>query len=87
MLADQQELTYNSSVRTQDVVWKNCQEQWMIGTDGERESGKSVPAAWLPADDDDDEILPVLLTQRTILSVTSLLDTRLMITNTTAQLN
>ena len=27
-----------SSVQTQDVLWKTCQEQWMIGTNGERES-------------------------------------------------
>ena len=25
-----------------DVVWKTCREQWTIGTDGVRESGKSV---------------------------------------------
>ena len=37
VLADQQESTYNISVRTQDVVWKTCREQWMIGTDGEKE--------------------------------------------------
>ena len=44
VLADQQELIYISSVQIQNVVWKTCQEWWMIGTDGERESesGKSV---------------------------------------------
>ena len=36
-LADQQELIYISSVQTQDIVWKTCQEQWMIGMDEERE--------------------------------------------------
>ena len=36
VLADQQELTYNSSVRTQNVVWKTCRERWMIGTNDER---------------------------------------------------
>ena len=38
VLADQQELMYVSSVWTLDVVWKTCQEQWMIGMDSERES-------------------------------------------------
>ena len=37
VLRNQQELTFNSSVRTQDVIWKTCLEQWMIGTNGERE--------------------------------------------------
>ena len=46
VLTDQQELTYNnSSVQTQDVVWKTCQERWMIETDGERKSEKSMLAA------------------------------------------
>ena len=45
MLADQQELIYNSSVWTQDVVWKTCQKGWMIGTNGKRESGKSVASS------------------------------------------
>ena len=66
VLADQQELTYTRSVRTQDVVWKTCQELWMIGTNGvcvcvrerererERESRKYVLASRL--DDDDDEV-------------------------------
>ena len=50
VLADKQEPIYISFVRTQDLVWKTCQEQWMIGTDGERESGKSVLSTQL--DDD-----------------------------------
>ena len=37
VLADQQELSYDSSAWIQDVVWKTCLEQWIIGTDGERE--------------------------------------------------
>ena len=41
-LANQQELIYISSVWTQDLVWRTCWEKWMIGTDGKRESGKSV---------------------------------------------
>ena len=49
--ADQQEITYNSSVRTQDVIWKTCQERWFIGTDEEKELVKSMVAAQL----DDDE--------------------------------
>ena len=35
MLADQEELIYISSVRTQDVVWKTYPERLMVGTDGE----------------------------------------------------
>ena len=31
VLADQQELIYIRSVRTQDVVWRTCREWWMIG--------------------------------------------------------
>ena len=38
VLADMQNFTNNSSVRTQGVVWKTCWERWMIGTNGERES-------------------------------------------------
>ena len=57
VLADQQELTYNSSVLTQGVVWKTCWKQWMIGSsvERERESGKSVQAVQ-PDDDDDDDV-------------------------------
>ena len=31
---DQQKLTYNSTARTQDLVWKVCRKRWMIGMDG-----------------------------------------------------
>ena len=34
-----------SSVEILDRVWKTCWEWWMIGTDGERESGKFVLSA------------------------------------------
>ena len=37
--------------RTLDVVWKTCQARWMIGTDGEKESGKSELSAWTDEDD------------------------------------
>ena len=47
----QQELIYISSVRTQDVVWENCRERWMIRTNGGRELGKSVLAGRLDIDD------------------------------------
>ena len=47
MFADQQELIYLSCVWTQDVVWKPYWEQRMIGTDGKKESGKSVLSAQL----------------------------------------
>ena len=38
VLTDQQELIHNSSVRTQDLIWKTCQVRWMRGTNSERES-------------------------------------------------
>ena len=47
VLANSQELIYISSVQTQNVVWKTCQEQWMIGTDGEKESGNLCMTWWL----------------------------------------
>ena len=53
MLAVQQELIYIGSVQKQDVVWRTCQEHWMIGMDRERELRKSVLSAQL----DDDEKL------------------------------
>ena len=40
VFGDQQELIYNSSVRTEDVAWKTCRKQWTIETSGERGSGK-----------------------------------------------
>ena len=46
VLADLQELTYNSSVRTQGVVQKTCWKRWMIGVNGKRESGKFVFTTW-----------------------------------------
>ena len=42
VLADQQKPIYISSVKTQHIVWKTFHEWWMIGTDGESESGRSV---------------------------------------------
>ena len=45
VLDNKQELTFNSSTWIQDIVWKNFEEQWMIGTDGERVSRKSMLAA------------------------------------------
>ena len=42
VLAYQQELSYTSSVRTLDVVWRTWQEGWVIETDGDSESEKSV---------------------------------------------
>ena len=35
-----EKLIYISFVRTQDVVWKTCREQWVIGMDRKRESRK-----------------------------------------------
>ena len=37
VLANQQEVINHRTVQIQDVVWKTCREQWMIGTNGERE--------------------------------------------------
>ena len=53
VLDDQLELIYNSFERTQDVVKKTCRKRWIIGANGQRESGKSVLAAWHDDDDDD----------------------------------
>ena len=50
-LDDQQEIIYISSVHTQDVVLKTHRERWVIRTDKERESRKSVLAA-RPDDND-----------------------------------
>ena len=44
------------AVWIQEVVWKTCQEQWMIGADGERKSRKSMETAWL---ENEDEHFPV----------------------------
>ena len=50
VLSDQEELTYNNSARTQDVVWKTCRERLIIETNGKRESEKSMLTVQL--DDD-----------------------------------
>ena len=47
VLTNQQELINTSFVWTLDEVWKTCWEQFMIGTDGVRESVKSVLVARL----------------------------------------
>ena len=47
MLADHQELIYNSFVQVQYIIWKTCLKQWILETYGERESGKSVLAVRL----------------------------------------
>ena len=49
------ELIYTRSVWTLDVVWKTCRERWMIGTDIERESGRSMLSAGHDDDDDEDD--------------------------------
>ena len=41
---DKLEHTYSSYVRIWDVALKTCQRRWMIGRNGERGSGISVPA-------------------------------------------
>ena len=42
--------TYNSSLLTQNAFGKTYRQRWMIGTDGVRESGKSVLAVRLGDD-------------------------------------
>ena len=42
VLDDKLELIYNSSVRTLDLALKIGQNWWIIETNGERESGKSM---------------------------------------------
>ena len=48
---NQLELTYNSSVKIQDIAWKTS--RWTIEMGGERGSGRSVLAAQNDNDDDD----------------------------------
>ena len=50
VLDDQQELTYYSSVWTQDVDKKTYRERWIIGTISKKESGK--PALSMRPDDE-----------------------------------
>ena len=50
-LANQQKLTYISSVRTLDVGLRNCQEPLLIGKDDKRELSETVISSRL--DDDD----------------------------------
>ena len=47
VLADQLKLAYISSVQILDMVLKTYQEEWIIGIDGERKSGKSMLSARL----------------------------------------
>ena len=44
---------YQLCAETLNIVWKTCQERWMIGTHGEKEAGKFVLSVRL----DDDDIL------------------------------
>ena len=53
MLADQQELIYISSGEMLDLIWKICQEQWMLQTHGRKGLGKSQQSRQV--DDDDNE--------------------------------
>ena len=48
---DQQELIYNSSVRTPAIVEKTYRKRWMRETNGESESEKSVLTARLDNDE------------------------------------
>ena len=64
VFTDQQELTYNSSVWTQDVVLKTFREWWVMAKNGNRTWGKSVPAAWL--NDDDDEYIYIVIHRQTV---------------------
>ena len=53
VLVDQQDITNNNSLQTQDAVKRTCRERWTIVTEREREFGKSVRAVGL--DDDGGE--------------------------------
>ena len=53
MLADQQKFTLINFLQELGAVLMIFQVQWLIGTDGERESRKSEQSAWLDNDDDD----------------------------------
>ena len=54
VLNNQLVFIYNSSVRTQYVIWRTYQKRSTIETNGQRESGKSVLVVRLDDDDDDD---------------------------------
>ena len=54
VLADQQQLIYISSIRTQNVIWKTFLDRWMIGTDRKREK-ESLENLRIQHDDDDDD--------------------------------
>ena len=56
--------TANNSVKTEKVVWKSYRKRWMIGTDGETESKKSLLATRLNVDDDDEMIEKFYLTHK-----------------------
>ena len=64
VLADQQELIYNSSEWILDVDWKICCERGMIDgqREWERESGKSMLAAGLNDDSSEHKIWSALIT-------------------------
>ena len=57
-LEDQPEPINNNSILIQDLAWKTCRERWMIETNGERGSGKSVLAV---RHDDDDTVIETKL--------------------------
>ena len=54
VLADQQKLTFISSLHTLDAIKRTCQEWWPIRTDGKKDSRESVPSDCFDDDDDDD---------------------------------
>ena len=57
VLADQQGLTYISSVRTLNAVLRTCQKQGTIRLGSERESINFISSVQLDDDDDDDDVL------------------------------
>ena len=60
VLSNLQEITYNSSVQTQDVVWKT----WMIKTDGKR-----VREIHASSDDDGSKQLHIITWAAEVLSL------------------
>ena len=55
VLAEQQEFTDISPLQTLDAMYRTCQEQWLIGTVGEKESKKFLLSQKIDDDDDDDD--------------------------------
>ena len=65
--SNQLEPIYNGSVLIEDIAWKTCQEQWMIGMSGRKESEKSVLAACHNDDNDIYIYIYIVIHRQTVL--------------------